>query len=411
MMTMSSLIVFCDKEEDTEFYSDLASMSEVLRQYNPVTLPQSNRAPAFLQSLIAYDRPDYIFVVDDQPVLVVELTEHGYTGDNGLQRFPRIAKSASLGIPSVFMIPYARSRLNELRAHQNHPRNVTQKFFEGLLEMGTRFRAPQITLRWPVNEKNMAAKVPASNPEFQTIYRSLVTVIEHILETHVADVLTSADFRDCPLEKAYLDAMRNHVATLAANSRPTEVCFTSQTFDQISAVYTNPRSFLNLIGLEYFMKGKLEKILALEAIRQSEGHILPDIPDALRRGNWVLLYSGYEYRSEPLGGVVRSTYEALVSSGQHEFMALYWPRVFAQRDHPVRAKLLDELRALGDQSPTSLDAAIRERTRGKSIRALSAKSNKFGVLQKASTVGRIVLDTVDLLILNDAVLLGHRWVR
>src|SRR5688572_28624612 len=85
--------VYCDEPADQKQFFQWASASKFLKLIphgNVTVYPQFSALTlknAHLLELVREDRPDFIFTYDDKPILVLEVTEHGYTGDNPLQRF------------------------------------------------------------------------------------------------------------------------------------------------------------------------------------------------------------------------------------------------------------------------------------------------------------------------------------
>jgi hypothetical protein len=107
--------IWCDKPSDRELVIALGKISSFFAKIKAIhTLPtrsverlRANPDTQHVASLIEYDRPDLMIFYQKQPILVVEITEHGYTGDNPLQRFARAVRSAELGIPFVHFTRFA----------------------------------------------------------------------------------------------------------------------------------------------------------------------------------------------------------------------------------------------------------------------------------------------------------------
>ena len=84
--------VWCDKPSDkalveafrclSPFWAGVSSI-QIIPNLGPRDLA-SDFLGRQVVSLLEYDRPDIIILLDSHPILVIEITEHGYTGDNPL---------------------------------------------------------------------------------------------------------------------------------------------------------------------------------------------------------------------------------------------------------------------------------------------------------------------------------------
>lgn len=159
-MDYKAIHVYCDEPADRTLFLVLASASNNLRQ-----IPKANvtvypgyealgPAREHILNLVREDRPDFIFTYRNRPFLVVEITEHGYTGDNPLQRFTRFATTAEERVPFVYFTPFARTRDDELDRATDpttlSKRRVNTNVFVGMLRLAEIFRVPMIALDWPM---------------------------------------------------------------------------------------------------------------------------------------------------------------------------------------------------------------------------------------------------------------------
>jgi hypothetical protein len=197
---------------------------------------------------------------------------------------------------------------------------------------------------------------------------------------------------------------------------------------------------VGLLGEEYFLKGKDHKLVALRAINESAvdaietprgfvatpasvEQIQPILPRELREKPWLVLYSGYEWRGQPNGGIVANT-EILYCRTElgttvrdrHQYLAVFWPRVFYDSNHVTRTALLRELRDYtGSHGDTLLGQLIKHKReiRGSVDRPnyIAYNTKSIGGWTEGTTVARIYRHFCDLVILNDRVLLGDHWKR
>ena len=126
MPAPEDLLVLCDGESDAELFKKIRLCHPELRRIPAGQITTYDQARfegddtplrRAVQPLHIDDRPDFIFCYRDRPILIVEMTEHAYTGDNGLQRFARCAVAAENRLPFIYFGPLRRVRDDELDAH------------------------------------------------------------------------------------------------------------------------------------------------------------------------------------------------------------------------------------------------------------------------------------------------------
>ena len=135
--------------------------------------------------LLEYDRPDIIIVKDGQPILVIEITEHGYTGDNPLQRFARVIRAAELKVPLVHFTPFARTRFDEMlyRDDLTSARRVSSRLFEGFVKLTNIFQVPIVAMDWPITPRGIPIKPDLHDPtQVGQIFGELIGYAEHLCE-------------------------------------------------------------------------------------------------------------------------------------------------------------------------------------------------------------------------------------
>lgn len=199
----SKLLVLCDGETDRQLFikikgchSQLSKIpDENIRTYDQArNILSATKLQTTIQPLHEDDRPDFIFCLDERPILVTELTQHAYTGDNGLQRFARFAAAAENHVPFIYFGPLRRVRDDELdMGGTPSARSLTSDLFEGMEQLSKVHDVPQIVIEWKTNSAGMPATLPArfNNSDVREIYGELLDCIALFL------------FRPTPLQ-AYL---------------------------------------------------------------------------------------------------------------------------------------------------------------------------------------------------------------
>jgi hypothetical protein len=447
MIDSENFEIWCDKPSDREMVIALGAISAFFAKIKAVhTLPtrsveklRTNPETQHVAPLIEYDRPDLMIFYQKQPVLVVEITEHGYTGDNPLQRFARAVRSAELGVPFIHFTPFARTRLDELLYSDvlTSARRVSSRLFEGFLKLTRIYHVPVIGVNWPVNERGTPLKADLNNlNQLEQVFGELIKLIERICLEHGEDVISKTDFRDDPEIQIHIQI--NQQLATASNVLESQIRL-SVDYGEVTNLIHHPPHFFHLIGEDYFRKGKDHKLIAYHAIQRSriewlqskhgEMIALPAQPKAIQavlptefaRKPWVILYSGYEWRGEPNGGIAANT-EILLCRAEGGrtirdkdcFLAVLWPRVFWNPESTRRALLLSDLKAtVADDTTADLYQLIANKraAQGQPMTGsyLFASSKSIGAWREGSTITRVYRAFCDLVILNDAVLLGSHW--
>jgi hypothetical protein len=434
--------IYCDKSSDVDLVNTWKKVFPKFfgRIENIKVLPKLNdtfrKTNPSVAALIEYDRPDLIITYHGKPILIVEITIHGYTGDNPLQRFPRILKAATLGVPIIYVTPFARARIDESLAtdKQTSLRRVSSRVFEGCAKLMDLFKVPVVAVDWAVDAKGIPRALRTSQ-DIQDICGNLVILIEHICRNHSQEIYHKRDIHYCPVIDEYVSATRKQ-ATIS-NVLESEIRIEGQSYTDILGIIKNYSTIIDIMGEDYFFKGKDQKLIALLCIlagriRQmetKEGRIMPIpasfgqirklLPIEFKKKNWLILYSGYEWRSEPNAGVIANTDIIMCRTGctpkdRSQLLAVMWPRVFLNKKAHLRNDLLLDIQntcaGKDDTQLAHLLAKKREqRKTGGTGNSLSYGTKKIGVWNEATTVARVYRSLCDLIILNDAILLGDHW--
>lgn len=439
--------IWCDKPSDRELVVAFGRVSPFFATVKTIhTLPnqsaeklRANPETQHVAPLVEYDRPDVMIFYQGQPILTVEITEHGYTGDNPLQRFARAVRSAELGVPFIHFTPFARTRLDEL-LYSDAPtsaRKVSSRLFEGFLKLSNIYHVPVIGVNWPVNERGVPLKADLSDPdELRQVFGELINLIERICLQHNDDIISKSDFRDAPDIQVHIQI--NQQLARDSNVLESQIRLFGDYSDVLKLI-AQPSYFVDLIGQDYFQKGKDHKLIAYQAIQQSRVEWLQNkygkmvsmpkkleairnaLPAQFNSKPWVVLYNGYEWRGEPNGGIAANTEillcrseSGLTARDKDRFLVVVWPRVFWNRESTRRASLLSDLQATvkGDTTAELYQLIANKReAQGTPMTGtyLFANSKSIGAWREGSTVTRLYRTFCDLVILNDAVLLGSHW--
>jgi len=438
-----SFEIWCDKNADKVLIDSLKHVSPFLQGVENVrVLPSTatvNRSPdlAYLRPLIKYDRADLLILRDKHPVLIVEMTEHGYTGDHCMQRFARLASAGEERIPVLYFTPFSRTRLDELEEtdEKTSKRNVSLHLFQGMKRIREIHGVPIIAIDWPVNTRGLPRKASSSATaeEKTRIYGELLGLMEHIARKHSGGPDRHPSLRRCKAIREALAKMDAQAATVSA--RDSEIRFIGVPFQTVAEIIHRPSNMISLVGRDYFFKGKDHKLIALLCLMNSQirtveningNHVMQNanglrqIPQSVKRRPSVIHYCGFEKRSEPNGGIIVNTDYLFCRTGptvldRSQNLVLVWPRVFFHSDNHVANSLRLDLRdTVKGSQDTALAGLILEKVRREKAdpadhRYIANTKSSIGFWKETDTIGRICRKFCDLIILNDAVLLGDHW--
>lgn len=443
----SKITVFCDESSDRILFHKLQENSILLGGIPPenIEILPSGRNLFDLDEVVSelanHDRPDYIILYDKVPVAVIELTEHGYTGDNPLQRFTRFATTAEHKIPFIYFTPFSRVRDDELDLQGSiaSKRSVNTNVWAGMIKLAEIYSVPQIAINWPLAPNGKPQKISqnAEPHEVISVFGELVTTLDYLLPLSETIALKKSIMEDKFIESAV-----NKVRKLAAtpNIRPS-VVRSEWTKPKFEKFLDEPRSILDYITKEhYFYKDKPERLLALNCINNAHFEYLNDDPitdsgakedltSILGRSNFenpFIYYTGYKWRSDPHCGVLVNldyvycrTLDQPDISNRKSALVLFWPRVFKSRESAAYKKSVQDLTDLIEHkgalyteflarygSEEDAHAKIRQMCFSRDGRPLSI-SDMIGVWSNGTKQSRIFRQYCDLIILSDGIITGN----
>lgn len=426
--------VHCDKNDEVNLFNTIKGLSPLLAKvpdHNVYTYPlsYSNKAKTefgYIYKLFEYDRPDLIITHDKRPICVAEITEHAYTGDNGLQRFGRVASSAEQQVPFIYFGPASRVRDDELELVDDpstlSQRSLTSDFYEGMVALHKRFGSYQLFCEWKTGPNGKVIKPPPNAGEDQLgkVFGELIELIASVViektEPHHPDDAVQA-------AKSRIKTAQEQLYVLAkdTNTRDSDVKFRFSA-PKTRRLIRDTSHILPSIGAEYFQKGKPDKLLALHAINNfsvdnvlvDDGNIVSDqaqvddIVDQLaasvifERGS-IGYYSGYKWRSDPHCGVaINMRYRLCFQEDEPDLpLLLFYPRISIQE--ASHTKLLGPLQE-------SLEAEFEKRypdNHQEKLEKTTSSNNLYSTWNTGVKQDRIFRRYCTLILCNDGIVLGQ----
>jgi hypothetical protein len=392
-------VIYCDSDSD-EMAARLFLLKGPLTGFRIQRLPSLAQAPDFLKPLLTWERLDWVVVIDGEIRCTVELSRHGYTGDHGFQRFARLFRSASLGIPTIYFTPFARTRINELDEGQSSPRNVAPELFSTLIELEDDFGVACLAVNWPVRADD-GQPATLQDPVTRPVMERLAELVGRVATEPPtrSPQLVSEEFPELAM------AMNEH-ARIGYRGGDTRGAI------DLPIAIGSPTWIYDFLPDEYFRIGKGEKVLASLALDSCASRPVVGDGDPSTWSNpgqaWTQ-YLGYQWRPDPACGLIALS--ATKARARNIPLIIVWPRVFASADGK-RTEMLEALREFKVSGAGPLGDEMRKHGRAPKIAAfsdrVSDRSNQFGVFTAASKIGRVLADTSDALVLGDKVLTFKR---
>jgi hypothetical protein len=438
MINPEDILVLCDGESDAELFKQIRvchpKLTEIpVAKINTYDQARFNGTDTPLTRAVLPlhidDRPDFIFCYQDKPILIVEMTEHAYTGDNGLQRFARCAVAAENRLPFIYFGPLRRTRDDELDTMEEgtaSARSLTSDMFEGMKRLNDIYKSPQLYVEWHTSENGMPIKLGsrATAPEITKHYGELLALIAAVL---LGD--GSAAAAELIAEK------QAQTTTLAGikNTRESDVRFFSAA-SQTSKLVQNAAELCGLLdGGEYFDKGKPDKLLAkfsltrssITVIQLPNGRVISksdaSFSDTLAkvlnhpkfRNQAMLYYTGYKWRSDPhCGALVNVDYRLCRSKGEKTPkerttpLIVFYPRISGNKE----SGLWKVLQKAGPQTTELKELFVARYGSATGLTKLEKCTNSknlFSLWGNSTKQARLFRRYADIVVLNDGLILGN----
>ncbi len=436
----SKIEIWCDKNSDMVLLDSLRQVSPLLSRVRSINVLPSNveikrsARLAFLRPLLKYDRPDYLIFYRGHPAVVVELTEHGYSGDMSLQRFARLVSAGEEGVPVLYFTPFSRTRIDEIEAtdEDTSRRRVSLNLFKGASRIYQIHGVPVILLDWKTNARGLPMPVglTAAPEKKLAVYGELLWWIDHLITQH-ADAGHS--LAGCKRLKEALLQMDKVASKLPL--RDSEVKIQKVAYSDVASILERPSNILRLMKDDYFFKGKAHKLVALLALQKAsiirtehaDGKMVVTVPgktdfsylpNEITRRPSLVYFSGYEKRSEPNGGIIANIDYLYCRTGttvteRSQNLVVVWPRVFFDAKSKTALRIKADIReTVSGSTHTELAGLLKRRESLTGERAgsyIQDTASSIGYWKENDTIGGICRKFCDLLVLNDAVLLGDIW--
>jgi len=439
----SDVTVLCDEEADKQLFlrlrthfPELARIpKDNIKVYPRITESVNER----LFRLVNNDRPDFVFLYNQHPLLVLELTEHGYTGDNPLQRFTRLAAAAENRVPAIYFGPFARVRDDELDLVDDPStlsrRRVNTDLFRGMHCLSKLFKVPMAVAEWVTGQNGKPLKFSAVS-NVDTCKRIFAPLVSKILTlvTYSVFKLNNIDSSEllpqlCQIE----EELKQTFATSNVRGSQTKLCLSKA---NVVKFVRNPSSILDVITpAAYFLHDKPERLLSWLCIKHTEIKWIEgknsidavgdtDIFNYLYKykptinDDCCFYYTGYKWRSDPHCGVLVNL-DYLLARGPGETtpekrkraLILFYPRVYLNSKSGNVIKLTAEITKASDAG--SEFYSMFERRYGSdpagSISRSFIRRTSGHITQwtESTKQARIFRQYCDFIFLADAVLLGN----
>jgi hypothetical protein len=427
--------VYCDEIDDKHLFDELIKMSgleidlgqefvfesEVYPHYDKCDVPA-------LVPLIMFDRPDWVFFADGKPILVVEITEHAYTGDNSLQRFTRAANACENKVPFVYFGPFSRVRDDELDSDRKaSERHLSSDFFLGLFKLKQVFVTDVFAVKWSLGSNGKPLKPSSKNwdKDLFNIYGDLIKLIRSFLINLYQD---QGKIKEARMILSFFAEILEKMSK-EINVKASEVKFPINN-SQALELLRDPSKVLAINNFgKYFHKGKYEKIFSYIVLKNlTPEYILKDQKiDKLKSSDFELMkniingrksivyFTGYKWRSDPHCGVLtnvdylmcRLPRQTSKTNRENALIALY-PRVFLNnKSHGY--EMINGVSSMNKKAFTKLCEDNGIEVEADSIKRLTEQEDQFGIWNEKAKQARIFKRYADIIICGDGFVIGDKW--
>jgi hypothetical protein len=161
------LQIFYDELQEGQWFRSLAPQ---LSNAGMNVIGARGANPQSIESLLRYDRPDIVLVVDGKPKLVVEKTTEVPTGHNVGQRFGRIANAVEEQVMFAYFFPFKAMKHGEYA----NVCYVNARLFEAFRKMETIHDVPVLAIDWPCDSQYEIIRDGSEDSQMKTLVKSLI---------------------------------------------------------------------------------------------------------------------------------------------------------------------------------------------------------------------------------------------
>ena len=161
-----SVTIYYEADQEAYWFKDLSSHLSPARL---IKMEEYGRNPPKIDELLAYDVPDIILTVDNDPKLVLEKTEEVPTGHNVGQRFARLVRAAEAGVMVVFFLPFAAMK----HGRYANVCYINARLILAMLNVERIHSVPQLAIDWPSDEHHELVRNGSENRQVSALIDDL----------------------------------------------------------------------------------------------------------------------------------------------------------------------------------------------------------------------------------------------
>ena len=134
--------IWSDNENEADWF---VSLDTRLSEAKIRKIAARGQNPTYIESLVVYDRPDVVLVINGKPSLVLEKTQEVPTGHNVGQRFARLARAVEHTVPVLYFLPF------DARKHGVYSSmcNLNARLLRALQNISSIHSSPAVAVNWP----------------------------------------------------------------------------------------------------------------------------------------------------------------------------------------------------------------------------------------------------------------------
>jgi hypothetical protein len=163
--------IWGDNENESLWFQSLDQRLEAASLRN---IGRRGTNSELVDSLVVYDRPDIILLLDKKPILVLEKTAEVPTGHNVGQRVARLVRAAEHQIPVLYFLPF------DARKHGAFTGicSINTRLIRAMVRMSEIHDVPVLPVEWPSRGEDGELVIDGSQDS------KLATLVSSLLDSY-----------------------------------------------------------------------------------------------------------------------------------------------------------------------------------------------------------------------------------
>ncbi|MCG3584665.1 helix-turn-helix domain-containing protein [Clostridioides difficile] len=169
--------VFMNKDSKIKIYYDSLTEAMWFQSLHPeklsnaefILIKNRGKNEPHIDKLLTYDKPDIILTINDNPVLILEISSECPTGHNVGQRFARLAKAIENQVLTIYFVPF------DSRKHGTYSSicNLNIRLLKACENISSLFDTPLLVVNWKSDSNGELIKDGSQDERMKEIVSDL----------------------------------------------------------------------------------------------------------------------------------------------------------------------------------------------------------------------------------------------